>query len=234
MKLQILNLTQHESTSAQREAGVYDLPESKREALQGLLTFRRVYDHPTRELSRRASAIADIAEEEAVIAAMVGGYPALAFYLHRELEGRHIRPYYAHSERVSVEQIVGGKTVKRSVFRHIGWQNTQVVLGEVLVLPARPAGVPDLREQDLWPGERPSERVHDPDWLYVWAWDSVDQTWWPADMCEVGVTQGYCRNIPWARSMERAKLRLAAWETDGLYAILFPQIGAVVYVEVKR
>ena len=93
MKLQILNLTQHRSSPNQIEAGVYDLPEDKRDVLKGLLTFRRVYDHPAIELARRASAIADIAESENIVAAMVGGYPALQFYLHRELEGRHIRPY---------------------------------------------------------------------------------------------------------------------------------------------
>ena len=132
------------------------------------------------------------------------------------------------------ETVIDGKTVKQTTFRHLGWQNTQLVLANVLVLPARPAGVPDLREQDLWPGERPSDRVHDPDYLYVWSWDPQDKEWWPADMCELGIGQGYCRNIPWARSIERAKLRLAAWETDGLYAILDPKTGAVVYVEVKR
>lgn len=52
---------------------------------------------------------------------MIGGAPYLMILLHDALVGRDIQPLYAFSERVSVEKEEGGKIIKISVFKHVGF-----------------------------------------------------------------------------------------------------------------
>jgi len=114
----IVNLTQHNATPEQIEAGVVE-PEVKAR-IQELLTF----DEPPEpgEVIRRATRLADIAAECGAEAAMIGGAPFLMGELERELLWRRINPLYAFSRRESVEEKQSdGSIRKASVFRHIGF-----------------------------------------------------------------------------------------------------------------
>lgn len=144
----ILNLTQHQTTPEQFEAGVTDLPAPAREELKKLLTFN---DVPTcEEINRRVKKIGSMVaqyivrpfefkednlffceDEEDVAAAqrngkalgykfMIGGAPFLMSPLAEELSyfGDVV---YAFSKRVSVEKEINGEVVKHSVFKHAGF-----------------------------------------------------------------------------------------------------------------
>ena len=115
--MKIVNLTQHEATREQIEAGVFEPVE--KELIKKLLTFTElpIID----ELCDRAERLADIALENGADAAMIGGAPYLMILLHDTLVGRDIQPLYAFSERVSVEKEEGGKIIKTSVFKHVGF-----------------------------------------------------------------------------------------------------------------
>jgi hypothetical protein len=113
----ILNLTQHQATPEQIEAGV---SQSQSQEIRRLLTFERL---PTRrEIAERAEALAEIAEASGEPAAMIGGAPYLMSELEAALCERGITPLYAFSRRESVEEITdSGETVKRTVFKHLGF-----------------------------------------------------------------------------------------------------------------
>lgn len=118
----IINLTQHPATPEQIAAGVVDMPAPQREELIKLLTFEEVIYPP--ELRERAEAIADLADRTFPKAedAMIGGAPFLMAPLEDALRKRDIFPMYAFSARVSVEDVQpDGSTIKRSVFRHLGF-----------------------------------------------------------------------------------------------------------------
>ena len=111
----VLNLTQHVASKAQKEAGVIDLPEAERTALQGLLTFDTI---PSKgDLAKTARAIAKVAAEHDVETAMIGGAPFFMGHLERALEAVEIQPVYAFSKRVAVET----DGVKKSIFVHEGF-----------------------------------------------------------------------------------------------------------------
>lgn len=127
----ILNLTQHDATPTQREAGVVDLPAEARARLTALLT---VDDLPSEEdLHERSMAIFEIAEEwcaqriEAGVApgnfrAMVGGLPCLIRVLRHDLRARGIKPLEAFSRRVVMETTLPDGTVRKIAdFVHVGW-----------------------------------------------------------------------------------------------------------------
>lgn len=108
---QMANLTQHNPSEGQQ--GV-----TEPLCLSGLLTFN------PEEISRvvvieRAEEIAEHAVGFA--SAMIGGAPYLMAPLVEALKRRYIIPCFALSKRESVEEVVNGKTVKKSVFRHEGF-----------------------------------------------------------------------------------------------------------------
>ena len=115
--MKIVNLTQHEATREQIEAGVFEPVE--KELIKKLLTFT---DLPIiDEIGDRAERLADIALENGADAAMIGGAPYLIASLHDALVGRDIQPLYAFSKRVSVEKKEGDEVIKTSVFKHVGF-----------------------------------------------------------------------------------------------------------------
>ena len=115
MKNNIINLTQHVSTA---EQGCFEPADKK--TVQGLLTF---VSAPTKvEMKARASKLAQIAVEANAEAAMIGGAPYFMSTLETALKEVGVKPLYAFSERVSVEEMdENGNVVKRNVFRHAGW-----------------------------------------------------------------------------------------------------------------
>lgn len=133
MTTKILNLTQHEATPEQKEAGVIDLPAELRAELVDALTFM---DCPDSTVVRaRAERIAQLCSDywnhlnasylntrTQFFAAMIGGAPYLMAPLERALQAQYIPAVYAFSERVSTEtEKADGSIVKTSSFRHAGW-----------------------------------------------------------------------------------------------------------------
>jgi hypothetical protein len=114
----IVNLTQHNASPDQRDAGVFE-PRSK-EFVKRQLTFA---DLPALDdIHARAEAIAAVAQDASADAAMIGGAPYLMSALERALIGRDITPLYAFSLRESVEETQpDGSTKKSMVFRHQGF-----------------------------------------------------------------------------------------------------------------
>lgn len=120
MNNKILNLTQHNATAEQIKAGVVS-PKLviNQNVIKELLTFNSL---PTAEdITVKAQALADVACSEQAEAVMIGGAPYLMGPLESALKTLHIVALYAYSERVSVEKIVDGKTIKTAEFKHLGF-----------------------------------------------------------------------------------------------------------------
>jgi hypothetical protein len=114
----ILNLTQYPSTHEQKLAGVVE-PEEKA-LVQALLTFDEM--PVSLELTRRAEALAKIADSYGFKAAMIGGAPFFMSRLENALKAKGITPLYAFSKRESKETTKpDGTVVKTNVFRHLGF-----------------------------------------------------------------------------------------------------------------
>lgn len=112
----ILNLTQHDATLEQMEAGVIE-PASKAE-IKTLLTFNEI---PTIEdMKQRAERIASLSQGYTY--AMIGGAPYFMSTIEHALKCRGITPLYAFSQRVSVETSnPNGSVTKTFVFKHEGF-----------------------------------------------------------------------------------------------------------------
>jgi len=111
----MINLTQHNTSSEQIEAGVIDMPAREQELLKGMLTF---HSPPLqRTIHNRAIRIAKLAEQSGHDKAMIGGAPFLMSALEYELRCVGVEPFYAFTKRV-VEEKDG---VKKSVFKHEGF-----------------------------------------------------------------------------------------------------------------
>lgn len=114
----IINLTQHNATPEQIEAGVYE-PKNKDSVIRNL-TFDELPDDI--DISIRAVNLALIAESEGAECAMIGGAPYLMSELEKILRIYEIKPVYAFTKRESVEIVEADGTVKKtSVFKHAGF-----------------------------------------------------------------------------------------------------------------
>ena len=114
--MSILNLTMHVATTAQSEEGVVE--PSNKQAVKDLLLFRGMPS--AQEVHERAEALADLAVQAEVEAAMIGGAHYLMAPLHTALAQRGILPLYAFAERRSVEEEVNGEVTKKNIFVHLG------------------------------------------------------------------------------------------------------------------
>lgn len=116
----ILNLTQHNKTVQQEEAGVFE-PKDKA-LVQALLTFERA---PTKEeLQQRAKELANYVQfvEDHVGKVMIGGAGYFMSELEDGLRGIGCKPVYSFTERVSQDQTQpDGTVVKKVVFLHTGF-----------------------------------------------------------------------------------------------------------------
>lgn len=114
----ILNLTQHEATPEQKEAGVIE-PSSK-DFIKSLLTFDHLPD--TGDLIDRAERLAEFAHDLGHDQALIGGAPFFMAPLEKALLEYGIQPVYAFSVRESVEKIASdGSVTKTNVFKHVGF-----------------------------------------------------------------------------------------------------------------
>ncbi len=114
----ILNLTQHNASPAQVEAGIVE-PADKA-VVQALLTFDEL---PTQELlAERARALTTMVHESGHKAVMIGGAPFFMAPLELALREADIRPLYAFSVRRSVDvHQPDGSVRKQTVFDHLGF-----------------------------------------------------------------------------------------------------------------
>ena len=126
--MKILNLTQHEATLDQLDAGVVNLQGEDLQILKDLLTFKEL---PSKnKINSRARSIAALALlQSGVSSVMIGGAPYLMGPLERAITLNNksewlsdISVVYAYSDRVSVEtKLDNGTTKKTMMFRHIGF-----------------------------------------------------------------------------------------------------------------
>ena len=116
----VFNLTQHDPTPSQLEAGVCPRPVEIKAQIGKMLT---VVGIPTKaQLVERASALADMAEQSGCSDAMIGGAGPLMRLLVKELGRRGIIPLESFSERVSVDvPKPDGTVIKQLTFVHTGW-----------------------------------------------------------------------------------------------------------------
>jgi hypothetical protein len=124
----ILNLTQHEATQEQREAGVIDLSPEKQEELKRLLTFEEL--PAPDDLVERSNAIAELAVEiandstdcDSPARAMIGGPSFFMGSLEAALLLHGIKSLYAFSKRESIEETLPDGSVRMlNVIRHVGF-----------------------------------------------------------------------------------------------------------------
>jgi len=116
----IANLTQHKPTNEQIKAGVIHLEEKENE-IKELLTFDNI---PTlKEMEDRAERLARIVVEEGVFKkAMIGGAPFFMSTLEKVLKKYGIKPVYAFSKRIVVEEkLENGEVIKKNIFKHLGF-----------------------------------------------------------------------------------------------------------------
>ena len=113
----IINLTQHNASQEQEKENVINLSPNDLNEVKALLTINKGDNN----LKERATKIAEIAKSYNVDKAMIGGAPFFMNILIEALKQANIEPFFAFSERVSVE--VEG--VKKSVFKHSGWYSTE-------------------------------------------------------------------------------------------------------------
>ena len=114
----ILNMTQHDSTDAQKAVGVVE--PSDKAAVRGLLTFNAI---PSKEeMAERASKLAAVAVNEKCDAAMIGGAPYFMSALELALKERGVKPMYAFSVRESADVTQADGSVRKvAIFRHLGF-----------------------------------------------------------------------------------------------------------------
>lgn len=127
----ILNLTQHDATPEQLEAGVIELDERGKSKLRKLLTFEELPSYGS--VLKRAELIALLAveyissldiedDDKWNTKVMIGGAPYLMPALVKELEYNSFGAVCAFSKRVSKETTnPDGTVTKVNVFKHMGF-----------------------------------------------------------------------------------------------------------------
>ena len=125
----ILNLTQHNATADQINAGINDIPVDFQNTLKGLLTFPTQYTRD--DLEYRSLQIHELVRDfcgtskEVLEGVMIGGMPSFMPVLESVLISKGIKVGYACTERKSVDKEVDDKIIKTAVFVHAGmyWAN---------------------------------------------------------------------------------------------------------------
>lgn len=121
----IINLTQHEATQDQINAGVIEPSPEDKKNIQELLTFEEIPS--IEELERRAYGLATLVTNMGGANAshhtvMIGGAPFFMSFLEKALKSQGHRTVYAFSRRESVDQAQLDGTVKKvAVFQHLGF-----------------------------------------------------------------------------------------------------------------
>lgn len=126
----ILNLTQHNSTADQINAGIIDLPVDFKTALVAAITFPAIYNKT--DLESAAGKVYELVRDyipyllDGFEGVMIGGMPSFMPVLENLLISKGIRVGYACTERKSVDKTLpDGSVQKTAVFVHAGmyWAN---------------------------------------------------------------------------------------------------------------
>ena len=117
--MKIVNLTQHNPTDEQAEAGVFNAADDVA-VVKAALLFATLPS--VEEIAIRAKTLAQVAKESGAEAALIGGAPYLMGELETALKAVNVKPLYSFTERVSVERLADdGKVIKTNEFKHIGF-----------------------------------------------------------------------------------------------------------------
>jgi hypothetical protein len=120
--MQVFNLTQHEPTAGQIEAGLMPRDDRDKAEVQKLITFNAPEEVTPSEMRRRAMCCAMIAQASGHEYAMCGGVAYFGRYLEDALIELRIKPIYSFSERASQEVHQADGSVKKTfVFKHKAW-----------------------------------------------------------------------------------------------------------------
>ena len=119
----IANLTQHDTTPEQAEAGVFDAEIPWRKHLRDALTVDVLpYPEDIRHVSRNVAELASWCGALTGGKVMIGGAPWLMPVLVTDLRRAGYEPVFAFSQRRSEESKgIDGSVVKRTVFLHEGF-----------------------------------------------------------------------------------------------------------------
>jgi len=120
----ILNLTQHEATKDQIEAGVFSPCSETLKTIRELMTFNSLpsYDDKIRAAESIAFHAGNLQEQYPEIEkAMIGGAPFFMRVLEDSLLTVGIEPVYAFSQRENHEVVEDGKTNRLAIIKHLGF-----------------------------------------------------------------------------------------------------------------
>ena len=123
--MKIINLTQHNATITQREAGIMDLPVEFQEVLVKAITFDNDYTKVDLVLAagKVVEILRDLLQGDDLIGqrVMIGGMPSFMPVLETTLRNRGVEVGYAKSERRSVDlPQADGSVRKVTEFVHAG------------------------------------------------------------------------------------------------------------------
>lgn len=125
--MSIINLTQHEATPEQVQAGVLGRSPEMADAIRESLTFDNLPKEGWLEftaecLTQYAIMLKEEHGLEGEVAVMIGGAPFLMEELAQALRYAGFKPCYAFSKRVSVEKTLPDGTVQKiNHFKHEGF-----------------------------------------------------------------------------------------------------------------
>lgn len=116
----IINLTQHELTEKQLEAGVVEPAPEDKKVIRQLLTFEKIPS--VGDIYYRAIKLTDVAKKYSASSALIGGAPYLMAELELMLKVNGIIPVYSFTRRrVQERKREDGSVEKVTVFEHEGF-----------------------------------------------------------------------------------------------------------------
>lgn len=111
-----INLTQHNASLGQ---GCMPRSGQEERMIKKLLTFEELPS--SEEVNSRAKELVQIAVNSGANEAMIGGASYLMELLAPALRQAGVQPVHAFTLRDSIETVVNGEVIKRSVFRFVGF-----------------------------------------------------------------------------------------------------------------
>lgn len=125
MQNTILNLTQHQATQDQLDAGVFEPTPAQKARIKEILTFdSSVLKYPE-IIEERAAEMAALVTQfysSVHVKLMIGGAPFFMGPLGNKLTNIGYKVVYSFTDRVSVDQVnEDGTITKTSVFKHLGF-----------------------------------------------------------------------------------------------------------------
>lgn len=122
MQNTILNLTQHQATQDQLDAGVFEPSIEVKEQIKNLLTFDSSVLTDPALIRNRVAALVQLVKDEGAYSVMLGGAPFFMGPLANALTEAGVEVVFSFTDRVSVDvKNEDGTITKTSVFKHLGF-----------------------------------------------------------------------------------------------------------------